>query len=245
MSYLEPALPLCLAIGLIGLIHAWRRSTKGQRPWLLTISITGILLLSMNVIAWVVSLPLEMWYQQESATPKESAGAIVILSGTVDPPRPNRPYAFVSHDTYRRLQHGVWLYKRWEPLPILVCGGTNEGHSTAVEMRRVLETEGIPRDVIWMETRSQSTHENAVYGAEILRMHGVSRVVLVVEASSMLRAEASFEKAGIEVVPAPIRFTKIAWEFTDIFPDWKAISLNGETVHELVGLLWYRLRGWI
>ena len=45
-----------------------------------------------------------------------------------------------------------------------------------------------------------------MYGAEILRAHGISRVVLVVEASGMPRAAASFEKMGIHVVPAPIRF---------------------------------------
>jgi uncharacterized SAM-binding protein YcdF (DUF218 family) len=246
MSYLEPALPLCLAVGLIGLIYAWRRSKKGQRPWLLTLSITGIFLLSLNAMAWVLSLPLEIWYDRNSVIPGETAEAIVILSGAVDPPRPNRPYPFVGSDTYRRLRHGVWLFKNWNSLPILVCGGRlNEGDPFAKEMRRVLESEGIPPDSIWTEGRSRSTHENAVHGSEILRLHGVSRVALVVEANSMLRAAASFERAGIQVVPAPIRFTTLRGEFTDVLPSWQAIALNGEALHELLGLLWYRLRGWI
>src|SRR5262249_48892587 len=145
LSYLEPALPLFLLLGSIGLGRAWWRSTKGTRPWLLTVSIGGILLLSLNAVAWVTSLPLEGWYQQTPVS-TETAQAIVILSGTVKAPTPNRPYPLASQDTYERLQHGVWLFKHWRPLPILVCGGTFDGHQPfAVTMRRILiESERIP-----------------------------------------------------------------------------------------------------
>jgi uncharacterized SAM-binding protein YcdF (DUF218 family) len=213
---------------------------------LLTFSLVGMVLLSTHVFAWLFSLPLEMGYWTDSAIPSAPAEAIVVLSGSVAPPTPHQPYAFVSHDTYRRLQHGLWLHRTWKPLPILVCGGSFENAEPfAQAMRRVLEAEQVPPDLIWTETRSRSTRENALYGSEILRQHGVSKIALVVEASSMPRAAASFTKLGIEVVPAPVRFTTIDWEFTDVFPNWQAMALNGETAHEVLGLLWYRLRGWI
>jgi uncharacterized SAM-binding protein YcdF (DUF218 family) len=246
LSYLEPVLPLLLLLGIIGLGRAWWRSAKGTRPWLLTISMGGILLLSLNAVAWIASLPLESWYERTPVS-TETAQAIVILSGTVKSPNPNRPYPLPSQDTYERLQHGVWLFKHWRPLPILVCGGTFDGHQPfSVTMRRILvESEGIPSDMVWVESRSRSTHENALYGSEVLREHGVTRVALVVEANSMLRASKSFQKEGITVIPEPIRFARLNREVTDFFPSWSAIALNGETVHELGGLLWYRLRGWI
>ena len=112
-------------------------------------------------------------------------------------------------------------------------------------MRRFLEADGIPKELIWMEGRSRSTHENAVYGADILRAHGISRVVLVVEASGMRRAAASFEKMGIHVVPAPIRFFNLDGRITDVLPGWGPLARNGETLHEALGLVWYELRGWI
>src|SRR5437762_2705450 len=105
-------------MGLIGLAAAWRRSERGRRPWLLIISIVGILLLSLNAVATLFSQPLQAWYD-ENPIPPESAEAIVILSGTVHRPSPNRPYTFPSHDTYERLQHGLWLFRHWKPLPIL------------------------------------------------------------------------------------------------------------------------------
>lgn len=247
MTYLEPALPLLLLLGVIGLVRSWRRSGRGKRPWLFTTSIIGILLLSTNAFAWVLSRPLEIWYDKDDPLPQGSADAIVILAGGVNPPHPNRPYSYVSQDTYRRLQRGVWLFKHWRPIPILVCGGHLEERELPYSqtMRHVLETEGVPADFIWAEERSRSTHENAVYGSEILRQHGVTRIALVVEANSMPRAAASFRKLGIFVVPAPVRFTELNGDLTDILPGAGPIALSGETVHELVGFLWYRLHGWI
>ncbi len=245
MSYLEPALPLFLVLGLAGVVNAWRRSTKGRRPWLLTISIGGMWLLSINASAWLFSRPLETWYPDE-ALPHGSVDAIVILAGTVHAPLPNRPYTFPAQDTYERLQHGLWLFKYWNAAPILVCGGgSGDDESYSTTMRRVLESEGVPSELIWTESRSRSTHENAVYGVKILHERGVSRIALVVEASSMPRAAASFRKAGMTVIPAPIRFTELHRDLIDVFPSWRAIALNGETFHELAGLVWYRLRGWI
>ena len=144
-----------------------------------------------------------------------------------------------------RLQRAVWLFKHWKALPILACAGGRDSEWYAKTMRHVLESEGIPPDMIWIEAVSRSTHENALYGSEILRMHSVSRVALVVEAASMPRAAASFRKYGITVVPAPARYNHLNREWNDLLPNWRAIALNGETIHEYGGLLWYWIRGWI
>jgi uncharacterized SAM-binding protein YcdF (DUF218 family) len=111
-------------------------------------------------------------------------------------------------------------------------------------MRELLRQAGVPENMIWTEEASTSTYENARFGAEILRRHGVGRVVLVVDARSMPRAAAVLEKQGIRVAPAPSRFRE--WEgLRELLPGWEAIRGNEDTLHETLGLLWYRLRGWI
>src|SRR5262245_34415448 len=176
--------------------------------------------------------------------PQEYAQAIVVLSGTVHPPVPGRPYRLAAPDTYRRVQHAVWLFRNWKPLPILVTGAGDEvPHATM--MRDVLLTEGIPDDMIWTESASDNTHESAVNSSAMLRARNVTRVALVTEAYSMPRAARAFEKAGITVVPALSRRTQLNRDYTDFFPGPSAIERNGEIIHELVGLLWYKLRGWI
>jgi len=245
MTYLEPAYPAFLFLALFGLVRLWRRSLPKNRPWLITFGILGIVVLSMNPIAWLFSRPLEMWYD-DARMPAATAPAqaIVVLAGSVDPPQPDRPYALAAHDTYERVQHAAWLFKCWTALPVLVSGGgggNDEVYSQV--MRRLLESEGVPANLIWTESRSRSTYENAVYSAEILRQHSVSRIVLVIDARSMLRAAASFRKQGLNVVPAPFRFYDLDLSFEDILPTWRAIQTNGETLHEIMGFFWYRMRG--
>src|SRR5215471_10523319 len=91
VSYMEPALPVFLLLALGGLIRAWRASTRKQRPWLLTFSFVGILVLSSNFTAWLFSLPLQIWYEPVPM-PRETADAIVVLAGALDPPAYDRPY---------------------------------------------------------------------------------------------------------------------------------------------------------
>ena len=198
----------------------------------------------MNAVAWLVRVRWNSGTRMILLL-HDPAEAIVILSGTVHRPTPNQPYTLAAQDTYERLEHGVWLFKHWKPMPILVSGGVLEPQEPfAATMKRMLESEGVPPPLIWIEDRSRSTHENAEYSSTILREHGVSRIALVVEANSMPRAAASFRKTGITVVPAPIRFTELDYDINDMIPNWRAIALNDEALHEYLGLLWYRVRGW-
>jgi uncharacterized SAM-binding protein YcdF (DUF218 family) len=243
VTYVEPALPFLLLLGLAGVVRAWR-SSGNRRPWLETIALGGITFLSINAGAWLLSRPLESGYSV-SPMPEEHADAIVVLSGTVHPPVPGRPYTIPAPDTYRRVQHAVWLFRNWKQIPILVSGGgTNERPHAAV-MRDVLLTEGIPAQMVWTESHSSNTHESALNSSALLRAQGVRRVALVTEAYSMPRAARAFEKAGIAVVPAVSRRTQLSGDYWDVFPGPSAIDRNGEIIHELVGLLWYKLRGWI
>src|SRR5262245_18967801 len=145
MSYLEPAYPLVLLLTVLGLVRVWRRSPQHNRPWALTIGILGIVALSMNPIAWLFSRPLELWYDH-SIPPSDSAQAIVVLAGSVDPPRPHRPYALAARDTYERVRHAAWLFKSWKPLPVLVCGGGPGQEPYAKTMQHLLESDGVPSD---------------------------------------------------------------------------------------------------
>jgi len=173
--------------------------------------------------------------------------AIVVLSSGVTPAKYYRPFAVPDEETYKRCEFAAWLYKNWQALPVLVSGGRSRpgARPLASVMRELLLHADVPDDMIWTEERSQSTHENATYSTEILRRHGVSSIALVVEAQSMPRAEASFRKQGISVVPAPSEFREFGPLSDELVPSWRAIQRNEITLHEFVGLIWYWLRGWV
>lgn len=104
--------------------------------------------------------------------------------------------------TLERVRYGARV-ARLTGLPVLVTGGSpSGGESEAKLMQESLEREfGV--EVRWAEDRSRNTHENAVFSAQILRLAGIHRVVLVGHGVDMPRAIAEFADEGIEVIAAP------------------------------------------
>jgi len=112
-------------------------------------------------------------------------------------------------------------------------------------MSQLLRKSDVPGNMIWTEDRSHSTYENALYSTMILRAHGISHIALIVDAASMPRAAACFRKLGIDVTPAPSNFRTFGIWQDELLPNWIAVRRNEDTLHEVIGLAWYTLRGWI
>jgi len=213
---------------------------------LLLFGVSALLLLSLPPVAWLTSRPFESWYPRRPF-PGGDAQAIVVLASNILPPRPERPIPLPDRDTYERCQYAAWLHQNWRKLPILAGGGamTDGGEPYAATMSRILQGEGVEKSMIWTEESSHSTHENAVYAAGVLRAKGIQKVVLVTEAYHMLRSEMSFRKQGLDVLPAPCGFRTFGFGLEDFLPGRKPIFQNERALHEGIGLLWYRMRGWI
>jgi uncharacterized SAM-binding protein YcdF (DUF218 family) len=186
-----------------------------------------------------------MWYPPVPYRPAP-VEAIVVFAAGVDPPNAGRPYALPDAETWRRCAYAAWLHHHVQRLPVLVSGGASGGAPpAALIMRELLGRAGISESMIWTETESRNTHENALYSARALKERGIARVTLVVDAYSMLRAERCFRKLGIQVTPAPSSFRTFGRLSEELMPGWKSIARNELSLHEAGGLLWYRLRGWI
>ncbi|MNG08319.1 hypothetical protein D3C84_916680 [compost metagenome] len=98
-------------------------------------------------------------------------------------------------------------------------------------------------DVRWQEEESRTTWENATFSAKLLQPAGVRRVLLVTQASHMPRARWCFERAGFEVVAAPMGYLGVpngrpagGW-----LPEAKAVWQSGILLNEAIGLLAYPL----
>lgn len=167
----------------------------------------------------------------------------MVLASSVAPPQFERFYSIPDEDTFRRVMYAAWLYQQ-HPVPILTCGGgaTARQLSYAQDMRYLLIQLGVPPHMVWTEDKSTSTHENAVYGAAILKGARIHRVALIVDATSMPRAVACFTKQAIDVLPAPSDFYE---PNDDLMPTWKALRQDETTLHELLALAWYDYKKWI
>ena len=241
LSYSDPVLLFFSILALLG----WLRLGRSPKRWMAAVGIAGLVLLSWPPVDWLLSRPLEIWYPVRPY-PAGPAEAIVVLASAVDPPHYERPYSVPDKFTLNRCLFAAWLHKNWKPLPVLACGGQGgPGQPNSVEMGELLQKEGVPQSMIWTERQSRSTHENALYGAEMLRQRGIKSIALVVEAQSMPRASACFRKLGLQVTPAVSGFREWGRFSEEAMPSWTAVYRNALTTHEIGGLLWYWLRGWI
>ena len=245
MTYAHAFLSLLLVALLIALLRGVgsRRARRAAR-----IAGVSLLLWSWRPIACLTSMTLERWYPVRPI-PAEAAEAIVVLAEGVRIRDESMQDDQPTSETYQRCSHAAWLFQNWRRVPILVTGGpARSGSRVAVlaqVMARVLAEQGVPASMIWIEGRSHSTYENALYSAEVLRQKGIRRVVLVTAAQHMLRSMACFRRQGLIPIPAAVGYRSLHFhaQWTEFLPNAGAISENEDNLHEWAGLAWYKLSG--
>jgi uncharacterized SAM-binding protein YcdF (DUF218 family) len=175
-------------------------------------------------------------------------GAIVILGGGLKYDSRETPHATnLNQRAAVRVHYGAYLAKHSE-LPVLVSGGVGGGFTASesfVMARTLAEAYGV--QARWQEASSQTTAENAYFSAIELKAAGIKKIVLVTQAYHMRRSALAFEAQGLEVVMAPCGF--LSGRSADMHLSWLP-ALGGVeaafvTSHEIVGLVYYRLKGYI
>ena len=113
-------------------------------------------------------------------------------------------------------------------------------------MRNELLQLGVPAERILLEASSQTTREEAVLIAPMLRAMSVTRIVLVTSDIHMRRSLGAFRAVGLDPVPAiaedPLHHQP---RFKAFIPTPEALGFTSDIVHEYVGLVYYAARGWL
>jgi uncharacterized SAM-binding protein YcdF (DUF218 family) len=182
----------------------------------------------------------------------QNADAIVILGGSVASKTPPRlgPELVDSSD---RILHAARLYRAGKAPVVVVSGGRGFGSDPTLapestEMAELLQEWGVPKDAILAERSSRSTHENGVETKRLLAGKRTLRVLLVTSAIHMKRAILVYRKAGFDVVPSPTDFAfveRVQSSPFDFVPDVGALAGTSAALKERIGLVYYRLRGWV
>ncbi len=176
-------------------------------------------------------------------TQAQPADAIVVLGGGTYFYAPEYGADTVGEATLERLRYAAKLHHETGK-PVMVSGGKPLGNdlSEARQMQLVLEQEfRIP--VRWAEDASDNTLENARYSFQVLQQVGIKRIYLVTHAWHMPRSIQTFRSAGFEAVPAPTAFTtRYRTDLLAFLPRAEALRDSKNFAHEIIGLLWYRLK---
>jgi uncharacterized SAM-binding protein YcdF (DUF218 family) len=185
--------------------------------------------------------PLEDAAGERRVEALPAAPAIVVLGGAVEGPMaPWRLYPDLKA-AGDRVWHAARLYRAGKAPLIVLSGGTvNPGEMPeAVAMRQFLGDLGVPASALLLESRSQTTTENAADTARLLQQRGIRTVLLVTSALHMRRARGLFERAGLQVIPAPTDYEVVhrSWRVLDVVPDTEALDGSARAIKEIVGRL--------
>jgi len=257
--FLSKLLPLLIyPIGLaslllvLALVLVWRY----PRLTAATILLAGLVLLvpsSAWVSDWLVQ-SLEWWYIPVQELPETDA--IVVLGGAVRPQLPPRPWIDVM-ESGDRVLHGAQLYQAQKAPKLILSGGRvawdGVDGSEAEDMAVLAMALGVPEADILQEPDSLNTRQNAVNVQQLLEREGMENILLVTSAIHMPRAMATFQHLGVEAVAAPTDILITTSDATlsaeakilRTLPDAQSLHNFTRAMKEYVGLVVYKLRGWV
>lgn len=222
---LPPAGPLLLAM--VGLLLLKRRPMLGRT--LLIVCIAALWLLSTLPVANALTRLAE-YYPPLNLAAAADAQAIVILGGGGE-----RLYAAeytgpaAGPVLLERLAYGAFLAHK-TGLPVLVTGARVEAASMRASLARNFDLQ--PR---WMDDRAYDTFDNARNSAQLLKLDGVRRIILVTHATHMRRSVEEFMAAGLDVVPAPTGMIDPHFQFLALAPTPDALSRSQMALNEMLG----------
>ncbi len=198
-------------------------------------------------------------WQNIPKTELPNADAIVVLGGGTRSqayPRPDVDFT----DAGDRVWYGATLYHAKKAPKIIVSGGRvgwkGAGDPESKDLTKLLVTMGVPIADIIPEGDSLNTRENAVNVQKILQQQNFNSILLVTSALHMPRAIAIFKHLGIKAIAAPTDYRVSQLELDEpnsqteaailnFLPDEERFFHTTQAIKEYIGLVVYKLRGWL
>jgi uncharacterized SAM-binding protein YcdF (DUF218 family) len=181
--------------------------------------------------------PLVQWYAAQLAHPwEDSDGDILIVLANEQ-----QSDDIIGQVSYWRAVYAVRAWRAGHFRAVVVSGGSPKGvhKSMAAVIGDFLACDGIPREKIFLEEKSLSTRENALFTKNMIG-NWPGRKVLLTSDYHTFRALRAFRTAGLAVEPRP---------FPDILKQSNNIVFRGPCFWglctETAKIVWYWEKGWI
>jgi uncharacterized SAM-binding protein YcdF (DUF218 family) len=251
--------PLAQPIGFVWLVlvvlTGWQLRRK---QWRVAAAIGAVALLMNLIGSGIVGGPLlkglERPYAGTGLTNVPSADAVVMLGGAHRPSPPDT-FGLDLTPAADRIVTALELMRLGKG-QALVLGGNGYGHKGEIRADSQLLKDWfaawkIPAAPVLDLGMNSNTREEALKVASLMKDKGWKRIILVTSAFHMRRAEATFRKVGIEVIPVGCDFQSYRGEAEDqglsfaVVPVIDGFQHLGLYIHEQGGWLTYRWRGWV
>lgn len=219
-------------------------------------------LIDLILVGW---LPVSEVFLRalEDATPKvnltqmsaKDFGGIIILGGAIEGGEIAIDRGEISiGSAAERVTKAFELIRQYSEIPFIFSGFSGrlspQGVSEADAFKQLIAEQGLPDKFAHYENQSRNTYENIVFMKPMILEFGVKGAnetpipwLLITSASHMYRSLMIFQKQGIEVIPVPVDYqtgNSLHWWSFDLM---KGAQQWNNFLHELIGLLAYRMTG--
>jgi len=178
-----------------------------SRKWVRRIGI----FMGISMAIWlsiIIFLVVTIWQYGDEITAEPSDVIIVLGSGL-------RRDGRAGDALWRRSLWGAEIYKQGYADAIICTGGIGGGQSRseAAVCRLILIEEGVPPEAIFIEEKSRSTEQNAIYAQEIMIEKGWTTSIVVTDSFHMRRTSWIFERQAVAHSRAPVPRDWVAQRF--------------------------------
>ncbi len=149
-------------------------------------------------------------------------------------------------DSFRRAMMGVRLAEQRKNAIAYFTGGSRGPVSEALLMSKVALKFGLSAERIRIEQASNNTYESAVNMGSLLKVTDENNLFLVTSALHMSRAKKVFEAQGLNVcaVSTDSQYLPVKFSFFALLPQETALKKTTDAMHELLGKVAYKTRGY-
>ena len=235
-----------IILGLAGAALAvtrWRRAGAAMMATsIILLAVAGFLPVG-NALTYVLEARFPPWRETRGAP-----NGIVVLGGAISPKLSRAHGEPVIEGDAGRITALVKLARAYPDARIVYSGGDASLLSSEAPeadfIHPLLDSFGISRDRVLLETRSRNTAENAIFTKALVNPKPTERWLLVTSAQHMPRAVGCFRKAGFPVEAYPV-----GWRTTQQLDLFGERTLSGglkrldSAAYEWIGLFSYRVTG--
>jgi uncharacterized SAM-binding protein YcdF (DUF218 family) len=237
---------LLLALGLIGLVliaTRWRRLGK----WLTGISLVLLLVVGFLPVGALLQHALESRFPPWDPS-RGAPDGIVVLGGALDGVMSRERGVPALGGNAERITVIGKLARDYPDARIVYSGGDasllGDGAAEADFLYPLLDSFGVPRSRVILESRSRNTAENAAFTKQLVKPKPGERWLLVTSAQHMPRAIGCFRAVGFPVEAYPVDWqtrTELRFAISRTFAG--GLARADDAVHEWLGLFVYWLTG--
>jgi uncharacterized SAM-binding protein YcdF (DUF218 family) len=242
--FVQPSNGLLLLLG-AGIVLTLTRFARTGRI-AIVLAAAGLAIFGLSPLGNWLIYPLEQRFPPWDMS-RGAPDGIIILGGSIAPDVSAAHRQPALNESAERLTVVAMLARAYPKARIVFTGGNGDmfasGRTEAEFALPLLESFGIPRDRIQLESRSRTTAENAAFTRDLVAPKPGERWLLVTSAYHMPRAVGVFRKAGFAVEACPVDW-RVGDDLLQPFPAVSDGLKRGDTaIREWIGLAGYWFAG--